>query len=285
MLPIIWTRVMTSMSGKLLCRVVAIGAWGRFFSDWNQLASLLQGTSKGFDGNPASPNPEIIPSNERRRAPLSVKLAVEASSQCLDMAGTNGQDLSCVFGSGLGDTDLTDYMCKVLASENKELSPTKFHNSVHNAPAGYWTISTKAMRSANSIAGYGYTASLALLEAMIQCEIEKAPILLSLYDSPVTTILKPILKNEMPFALSLLLMPVDFDHSGWSVLVEAESTMGEFSWPALTSDHTGILELYDKNPSARILCLAELLCSSENFGELTMPLSSQTGLYITAREW
>ena len=27
-----------------------------------------------------------------------------------------------------------------LAADPRELSPTRFHNSVHNAPAGYWTV-------------------------------------------------------------------------------------------------------------------------------------------------
>jgi len=62
---------------------------------------------------------------------------------------------------------------RLLAGENKALSPTKFHNSVHNAAAGYWTISTGCMQAANSVAGFDNSVSLTLLEALIQADAEQ----------------------------------------------------------------------------------------------------------------
>ena len=47
-----------------------------------------------------------------------------------------------MFASTYGDLAITDYMCSTLAKAPMTLSPTRFHNSVHNAAAGYWSIAT-----------------------------------------------------------------------------------------------------------------------------------------------
>lgn len=172
----------------LSCVILGIGAWGPGFNSWPELEAILRNHST-VDELPyaIAPKPLVIPANERRRAPLPVKAAVEVSAQALAQSGFNAADVACVFGSGLGDTDITDYMCRVLASDNKQLSPTKFHNSVHNAAAGYWTISTNCMKSANSIAGYEETAGLALLEGVTLCSLQQEPVLITLLILPPVT--------------------------------------------------------------------------------------------------
>ena len=184
-------------NNRFSARIVAVGAWGQEFRSWSDLQKLLENQVWQDDGA-KGPKPEIIPANERRRAPLPVRLAVESSWQATQQSDFEAQDLSCVFVSALGDTQLTDYMCKVLAGESKQLSPTKFHNSVHNAAAGYWTISTGCMKAANSVAGYEESVSLTLLEAMTQIHIEQQPVLLTFYDAPVSKVLQSLLKNEYP---------------------------------------------------------------------------------------
>ena len=37
------------------------------------------------------------------------------------------------------------------ASPEREVSPTRFHNSVHNAPAGYWSIATRSHEPSTSL--------------------------------------------------------------------------------------------------------------------------------------
>jgi len=191
---------------SLAFKVLGVGAWGSGFRNWIDLQKCLAGESLEDDGA-KGPKPEVIPPNERRRAPLPVRLAVEASWQaCID-AEFSPDQLGCVFVSGLGDTQLTDYMCKVLAGENKALSPTKFHNSVHNAAAGYWTISTDCMQAANSVAGFGESVSLTLMESLIQAHAEQRALLLTFYDAPSSPVLKELLKNEHSFAVSMIIAP------------------------------------------------------------------------------
>jgi len=187
--------------------------------------------------------------------------------------------LPSVFVSGLGDTQLTDYMCTVLASDNKMLSPTKFHNSVHNAAAGYWTISTGCMQAANSVAGFAESVSLTLMEALIQAEAEQRPILLTFYDAPSSAVLKGLLKNEQPFAVSLVIAPASLGRQG--VLFQAELAQhASAQWPHAQFDGD-LQHCYLYNPVAKILPLLKLFESEEQHGQTTLPLSTATALTIT----
>ncbi len=262
------------MSTNLNFKVLGVGAWGLSFRNGADLRNVLAGQELEDDGA-TGPKPEIIPANERRRAPLSVRLAVESSWQAVQSSGVGVQDLACVFVSGLGDTQLTDYMCTALAKETKALSPTKFHNSVHNAAAGYWTISTGCMQAANSIAAFQESASATLLEAVIQAQADAKPLLLTFYDAPVSAKLKPMLKNEYAFSLSFVIAPCVAHDSG-AINVSVESVAVD--WPALP----GTPELqacYANNPAARILALAAL--SDAPDGTISrLPLSAETALSL-----
>ncbi|MFC3095377.1 hypothetical protein DRW07_16075 [Alteromonas sediminis] len=263
------------MNAKTLtCKVAGVGAWGANFENWHDLQALLCGQPLP-DKPQKGPKPAIIPANERRRAPLPVRLAVESSWQAVQHAQVEPASLTNVFVSGLGDTDLTDYMCKVLASENKELSPTKFHNSVHNAAAGYWTISTNTMTAANSVAGYQESVSLALFEAMVQCEAEGVPMLVTFYDAPVSEVLKPLLENTHAFAFSLVLFPSVSDH-GMAISATIREAIAP-EWPTLSAQSDYLQSLYTSNPCARVLSLAEMLMQQNaKHDAITMPLSEQT---------
>lgn len=261
---------------ELKCKVAGIGAWGNYFDSWQSLQALFSGDTLPESSN-KGPKPSVIPANERRRAPLPVRLAVESSWQATQAANVSPDSLTCVFVSGLGDTDLTDYMCRTLASEHKALSPTKFHNSVHNAPAGYWTISTQTMTAANSVAGYEQSVSLALLEAIVQCESEGVPLLVTFYDAPVADVLRPILHNQHAFAFSLIIYPDSADIEGVSLSVTVHDSPVE-QWPGLRSNSEYLFSLYSDNPSARILSLAELISDPDKDTTIAMPLSKATSI-------
>lgn len=277
------------------CKIMAVSAYGPGFPNWDSLRQHLinpDANAEIVNEGPhiKGPKPTIIPANERRRAPLSVRIAVESSWQAVCMADINPADMVSVFASALGDTSLTDYMCTILASANKALSPTKFHNSVHNAPAGYWTISTQAQGSATSIAGFNETVSLALVEAIIQCDFAQRPVLMTCYDSPVASALQPILPNTQPFACSLIIVPektvpektehqnqpdnrskplptlqATISNNLSSNIINNKSNNGAFTnsvtldWPLLNTPHKTLQMLYQDNPSARILPLLEQL--------------------------
>ncbi len=263
----------------LSCKIVALGAWGEGFLDWPGLQDLLQGGAV-VENVVGAPKPDIIPANERRRAPLPVRLAVESSLQATQSSGFDAKELSCVFVSGIGDTQLTDYMCKVLATDNKQLSPTKFHNSVHNAAAGYWTMSTGCMKAASSIAGFGESVPLALLEAIVQCLQENVPVLLTFYDAPSCTVLQGLLKSDQAFSVSMIIVPLASKKEGTLLTVEVKQQAAD--WPVIDLPEN-LQHCYENNPAARLLPVLEKITNKNHPPGtlLNMPLSAGSSLVIT----
>lgn len=174
-------------------------------------------------------------------------------------------------------------MCKTLANEPRQLSPTKFHNSVHNAAAGYWTISTGCMQAANSVAGYEQSVPLTLLEAVTQVCSERKPALLTFYDAPVSPILKSLLKNEQAFAFSMVLAPLIKEaYQVGQLLLEIELLEHPVAWPNFDID--GLQECYTNNPTAKILPLLSTMVevkALQTSGSIEMPLSKQTSIRLT----
>jgi hypothetical protein len=74
-------------------------------------------------------------------------------------------------------------MCATLASDPKQISPTKFHNSVHNAAAGYWTIGSGCMAPATAISAYDASFAQGLIEAIGQLAADESRVLLVGYDA------------------------------------------------------------------------------------------------------
>lgn len=277
---------------KIDFQILGIGAWGPGFHNWPELKAMLLGQTESeqtFDEAAIKilakgPKPEIIPSNERRRAPLPVRLAVETSWQATQNADIDPVELPCVFVSGIGDTQLTDYMCRALAGEQRALSPTKFHNSVHNAAAGYWTISTGCMQPATSIAGFQESVSLTLMEALLQCQTDQKPILLSFYDAPSSEVLRELLLNKYPFSASIIIAPAGFSPAAATFTASVEPAPA--NWSEFGS--TAVLEdCYAVNPSAKILALLKNIAMSTGADthdmshSVLMPLSSECHLRIS----
>lgn len=233
-------------------RVTGIGAWGPGFSDWTELQALLAGGALPDDATKARPSPACIPPRERRRAPLSVKLAVAVAEQACEAAGVAPADAVSVFASGMGDMDITDYMCRTLAEEDPMISPTKFHNSVHNAPVGYWTISQGAKQSSNAVAGYRHTVPSSLLEAATQCLAEDTPVLWASQDIASPAPFRDITDIPEACAFALMLQPGDGDGALHLAVRE-----GGVEWPVAAT--ASLSPLYEANPTARLVPVLELL--------------------------
>jgi hypothetical protein len=128
------------------------------------------------------PQPSILPPNERRRAPDTVAIALEVAQAACRNAGRNPALLPTVFASTFGDLAITDYMCSTLASAPTTLSPTRFHNSVHNAAAGYWTIATGCREPYCALGAGDYSFAAGLFAAALQVCADQTDVLLVAYD-------------------------------------------------------------------------------------------------------
>lgn len=184
--------------------IVGVGVWSEYFSNWDEFCSVMAGSTSP---QATALQPELIPAKERRRAPLSVKMAVEVMDQACRMGALEPCQVATVFASVYGDMQITDYMCRTLAAAPQTVSPTRFHNSVHNASTGYWAIATGSHRPANAISAYVHSASIALLEGAIQAIEEDTPVLVCVQELAAPAAFKSFYESVQPFSTALLLTP------------------------------------------------------------------------------
>ncbi len=184
--------------------IAGAGIWSQTFGNWDEFRDVLAGRAVEAGG---ALKPELIPARERRRAPAAVKMAVEVMDQACRMADIDPTEVATVFGSGMGDMQITDYICRTLADAPRMMSPTKFHNSVHNASTGYWSIATGSHFAANAISAYSDTVAASLLEGAVQAVEEELPVLVALEELAAPQPFRSIIDVDEPLAAAMLLTP------------------------------------------------------------------------------
>jgi hypothetical protein len=252
--------------------ITGVGVWSECFSNWDEFCSVLAGTASPQE---KTLQPELIPAKERRRAPFFVKMAVEVMDQACRMGGLEPSRVATVFASVYGDMQITDYMCRTLAAAPRTISPTRFHNSVHNASTGYWAIATESQSPANAVSAYLHSATMAFLEGAIQALEEHIPVLVCVQELAAPTVYKPFYDSEQPFSTALLLTPSDY---GVSSLASAR-----FGIRNERSDYPELPLIpgvdWSDNPAARLLPLLAALATQDET-ELQFPISSNQSLSL-----
>lgn len=168
---------------KLSAYVNGVGLLGPGFSDWDQGAAVLAGRAPYLGTPTVLETPAILPNAERRRTGRVVKLAIAVALQATRRAAADPAELASVFSSSGGDGQNCHELCLALSMPDREVSPTRFSNSVHNAAAGYWSIATGAKLESNVICAHDASFCAGLLEALTQVTVDGIPLLLVTYDT------------------------------------------------------------------------------------------------------
>jgi len=185
--------------------IAGIGFWGNGLPNWNDALAFARGGTLP-ENPPARPSPQLLAPNERRRAPESVAVALEVALAACAASGRDPAKLPSVFASTHGDLAITDYVASTLASDPRALSPTKFHNSVHNAAAGYWTIGNGCTAPTTAISAYDASFAQGLLEALSLLAAGHEAVLLAAFDAPATGPLAAISRSEGLLGAALVLV-------------------------------------------------------------------------------
>ncbi|HZO20960.1 MAG TPA: beta-ketoacyl synthase chain length factor [Steroidobacteraceae bacterium] len=191
----------------LLARIEGVGLLGPGLLDWARSQDILGGRSPYRLQATVLPVPEGLPPAERRRVGQIVKIALAVGTQAIRDADANPTDLASVFTSSGGDGQNCHEICRVLAQEDRQLSPTRFHNSVHNAAAGYWSIANGATAPSNAVCAFDASFAAGLLEAITQVALEKRPVLLVAYDAAYPSPLDEKRPIADAFGVALVLGP------------------------------------------------------------------------------
>jgi len=183
----------------------AVSLVGPGLDSWQQSQAVLLGAQPYVRKDLPNFSPIILPANERRRTTPLIKLALHVAEQCIGADLSNAQQYATVFASSDGDHVITDKMCNALTLPNRPVSPTNFHNSVHNAPAGYWAIAAEAQYNSNSLSACNETFAAGFIEAAIFTMIEQQSVLMVAYDMPAPPPLEKVRHLDAAFAVAMCL--------------------------------------------------------------------------------
>ena len=153
------------------------------------------------------PPAAALPAAEQRRAGHLVRLALALGFEAAARAGFEPASLRSVFSSSGSDGQICHDLCRVLASADRQLSPTAFHNSVHNAAAGYWGIASGSGAASTALCAFDASFAAGLLEALTQVTVEPAPLLFVAYDAGYPEPLHAQRPLSDACGLALLLLP------------------------------------------------------------------------------
>lgn len=249
-----------------------IGLVCPMLGDWQRAYAVLSGEAAPQEDATLPPlKPAILKPNERRRTTFLTKLALQAAQ---DLFGNTRppKGLQSVFASSQGDTEIIDKICRTLCLQDRPVSPTQFHNSVHNAPSGYWSIGMANHGASTSIGALSGTFASGLLEAAVQVVSDHHPVLLIAYDAPPPEALAGCIHIDSPFAVALLLNASPMQSlAGIRLSAEREGDQGQ-----LDDNHLESLRL--SSPPARCLPLLQTIALGQA-GRIVLPYLD--GLQLT----
>lgn len=243
----------------MIAYIAGWGVLGPGLPDAETAGAILAAEGAYRDGVARAPIAAGLSPNEARRCPATARYALDVGQQALRAAGWDPGEVPTVLASGSGDLEISDKNCRALAQASIALSPTLFHNSVHNAAGGYWGIATGSRAATISLSAYDESFAAGLLEALMTLGTARRCLLIA-YDLPAPGALAAVRKVPVPFAAALALTserpagPVARLSWRWGPQdLEAEAPMAE---PALEA-------LRAANPAARSLPLLQALSARQ----------------------
>ena len=251
------------MNPPLTAWIEGIGFIAPGLPDWPAARAVLRGELAYQAAPSVLPAPAILPPAERRRASRVVRLTLAIGLEAAAHARADVAMLATVFSASGADGHNCHALCEQLATDDRQISPTRFHNSVHNAAAGYWGIATHAMAPCQVICGFDASFGAGLLDALGQVVVDHQPTLLIAYDSEYPEPLHA--KRDTPDCggVALLLTPEKTERSLARIAVAAATD------PADSLADAALETLRMQIPALRSLPLLQLLARGET-GEVCL---------------
>jgi hypothetical protein len=256
----------------------AIGLCGPGLQNWASTQEILRGTVSYAQAPTEIAPSDYLPAAERRRVGTAVKLALAVAKDALASGPYDASQLLSVFSSSGGDGDNCHIICEALASSDRLISPTRFTNSVHNAPSGYWGIALKARPASTSLCAFDGSLSSGLLEAATQAISAKAPVLLIAYDTPYPEPLRAVRPIAHSMGVALVVSPQPTSATVASIQI----SLGKGQATAMLD--TGLEALRTNVPAARCLPLLQAIACGQKQVELVLDLFDNQQLLVKVRD-
>ena len=224
---------------------------------WQQSRRILAERQNFLSSPVTLPAPDLLPAAERRRSSVIVKLTLAVGLEAANSAGIDPAALPCVYVSSGGDSYNCHEICQTLASDDRHISPTRFHNSVHNAAPGYWGIATGAMTPISVLAAADASFGAGLLELLAAVAANRTGTLLIACDTPYPEPLHSVRPMPDMFGVALVATPEPNEHSIAQIRVELTRADAD------TIADSGLEALRLSIPAARSLPLLQALAQAQ----------------------
>lgn len=256
--------------------IESVGLAAPGLPSWREGVATLRGEQPFID-TPLPPHtPALLPLNERRRATPAIRLAFQAAEDATKASSVSAGDLATVFASSDADLAIIHRICLALTTPQRLISPTDFHNSVHNAAAGYWSIAAGARAASTTISAHDGSFAAGLLEAWSQVLADDCDALLVAFDLPAPEPLHAKRFMACPAAVALVLTrkatAQTFATLTCARTEEAESKL----------ENAALEQLRSGNPAARALPLLQSL-ALRRFDHVVLPMGPHANLAVELR--
>lgn len=253
--------------------VDAVGVLAPGLPDWETASAVLAGRRAFVPSALDASLPICLAPAERRRSSPTVRLAIAVAEQALRHSSLAPQDMAMVFSSYEAAGVITHQLCEVLAG-SREVSPTQFHNSVHNAPSGYYSIAMNVKHAASSVCRGEWSFAAGLLNAAAQVVADNLTVLYVCYDSSLPPPICDVMPVVEPTAIALVLTINESPKSlaTWDVAIVPRSNA--IAW------QDWLPPAWHANASARGFALLGLLANPAR-RVARMPLSPELDLEVS----
>lgn len=193
--------------------VEGVGLLGPGLDGWATSQEVLAGSAAYVPAPTNLRASDMLPPAERRRAGVPIKLALAVGQEAFLQSGRATSAAATVFTSSGGDNDNVHAINGILATAPREVSPTRFHNSVHNAAAGYWCIAAGTHEASTSLCAHDASFAAGLLESAAQVTVDNALVALIAYDHRFPEPLHAVRPISASFGVALILTAQQSDKS------------------------------------------------------------------------
>lgn len=261
------------------CWIGGVSVLGPGLPGWRASETVLAGADPWTPADVVVPPPAMLPATERRRTSLAVRLALAAAAEAAS-GEADAAALETVFASSNGDGAVVGAILETLTDPAGAISPTQFHNSVHNAAAGYWGIGTGSTSPSVSVGGHDDTVAAGLLQAAAAASARRSRVLFCAYDAPLPPPLAAVRRTTVPFATAMVLLP-EPDASARAAL---DLRFGPGPAEAPPAGRDALDALAAENPAARSLPLLRALAARRP-AALRLPVLGDSYLEIGVSPW
>ena len=164
--------------------IVSTGAAAPGLVGVREIGALAPPAGEELPWRWAKPADDVVPRALKRRMSTLAHMVFRSARETLAEAGEVAAPL--LLATANGEVDTMGKLLDDLLGPRDKVSPTRFHNSVHNTAAGYWTIATGRREPTTTITMGDVSFEAALLEAWARLGSGEQELLVVAGDEAVT---------------------------------------------------------------------------------------------------